>query len=915
MMGEQAVQDSTQVAMLQGVRHTYGKTVALADLTLAIPAGRMVGLIGPDGVGKSTLLALLSGARKIQTGTVRVLGADMADTVAREGVQPRIAYMPQGLGRNLYADLSVRENLDFFGKLFDQGAAERRARIDVLTRGTGLAPFLDRPAGKLSGGMKQKLGLCCALIHDPDLLILDEPTTGVDPLSRRQFWSLIDAIRQDRPGMSVAVATAYMDEATGFDYLIAMQAGQILAQGSPGELMRLGGAENLDEAFIGLLPEEDRRGHTSLVVPQRTGHDGAPVIVAKDLVQRFGAFTAVDQVSFEIERGEIFGFLGSNGCGKTTTMKMLTGLLPPTEGQAWLFGEEVSGTDLALRRRVGYMSQSFSLYTELTVRQNLVLHAQLFHLPRDKVAARVVELVARFDLAPYLDELPEKLPLGIRQRLSLAVAIVHEPDILILDEPTSGVDPVARDEFWQLLIGLAREQGITIFISTHFMNEGARCDRISLMHAGRVLACDSPERLVAARGAKDLEEAFIAYLEDAIGTAGPDTSPAPLALENTQRHVPRPGFSLRRLLAYAEREALELMRDPVRLAVALAGTLFLMLVFGYGITTDVEALRYAVLDHDRTVESRQYMESLSGSRYFQEQAPLGDHAALEDRMRRGDIALAIEIPPDFGRKLLRGEIPEIAATVDGAMPFRAETIAGYVQGLHRAYLEEFYARTYGERPVLMAANIETRILYNQDFKSIYAMVPSVMALMLIFIPAILTAVSVVREKELGSITNLYVTPVKRLEFLIGKQLPYVVVGCINFILMSLMAVVVFGVPITGSVLALSLGAVLYILTTTGYGLFFSTFTRTQIAALAGTAIGSMLPAVQFSGLLQPTSTLEGAGALIGKIFPTAHFLTISVGTFTKGLGVAELQLHFLVLAISAPILIGISALLLKKQER
>jgi len=915
MMGRQVAQDDTHVAMLQGVRHVYGKKVALADLTLAIPGGCMVGLIGPDGVGKSTLLALLSGARKIQTGTVRVLGADMADTAAREAAQPRIAYMPQGLGRNLYADLSVRENLDFFGKLFDQGAAERRARIEVLTRGTGLAPFVDRPAGKLSGGMKQKLGLCCALIHDPDLLILDEPTTGVDPLSRRQFWSLIAAIRQDRPGMSVMVATAYMDEATGFDHLIAMQAGKILAEGTPGELMRQGGAETLDEAFIGLLPKEDQHGHTSLVVPRRTGHDGAPVIVAKDLVQRFGTFTAVDQVSFEIERGEIFGFLGSNGCGKTTTMKMLTGLLPPTEGQAWMFGEEVSGTDLALRRRVGYMSQSFSLYTELTVRQNLVLHAQLFHMPRDKVAARVAELVARFDLGPYLDELPDDLPLGIRQRLSLAVAIVHEPDILILDEPTSGVDPVARDEFWQLLIGLARDQGITIFISTHFMNEGARCDRISLMHAGRVLACDSPARLVAARGAKDLEEAFIGYLEEAIGSTEPETSPAPLALEAKERHVPRPGFSLRRLLAYAEREALELMRDPVRLAVALAGTLFLMLVFGYGITTDVEALRYAVLDNDRTVESRHYMESLSGSRYFQEQPQLADHAALEERMRRGDIALAIEIPPDFGRKLLRGEIPQIAATVDGAMPFRAETIAGYVRGLHQGYLEEFHARTYGERPALMAANIETRLLYNQDFKSVYAMVPSVMALMLIFIPAILTAVSVVREKELGSIINLYVTPVKRLEFLIGKQLPYVVVGCVNFVLMTLMAILIFGVPITGSLLALSLGAVLYILTTTGYGLFFSTFTRTQIAALAGTAIGSMLPAVQFSGLLQPTSTLEGAGALIGKIFPTAHFLTISVGSFTKGLGVAELQVHFLALAISAPILIGVSALLLKKQER
>jgi len=907
------------IARVSGVRHTYGRTVALDDVTLDIPLGKTVGFLGPDGVGKSTLLGLISGVRKIQSGTVTALGGDMADGAHRRKVLPRIAYMPQGLGKNLYMDLTIRENLQFFAQLFDQDSAERRARIDDLTRSTGLKPFLSRPAGKLSGGMKQKLGLCCALIHDPDLLILDEPTTGVDPLSRRQFWSLVARIRRDRPHVSVLIATAYMDEASGFDWLVAMNDGKVLAQGTPSGLLEQAGGADLEEAFINLLPEEERRGHTMLEVPPKTFSDHDKAIVAKNLVQKFGAFTAVDDVSFEIERGEIFGFLGSNGCGKTTTMKMLTGLLPPTSGQAWLFGKSVEGDGFETRKRVGYMSQSFSLYSELTVRQNLILHAQLFHLPPDRIEARYRELVERFGLASHVDDLPEKLPLGVRQRLSLAVAIVHEPEMLILDEPTSGVDPVARDEFWELLIDLSRNQGVTIFISTHFMNEGERCDRISLMHAGKVLACDTPKALIEARGAETLEGAFIDYLEEAIG-AGPEEGGEGQAAGNVVAKppvlaTPRRGFSFRRMRAYSVREGKELLRDPVRLTVALVGTMILMMVFGFGITTDVENLNYAVLDHDRSVESRQYLEGLAGSRYFSEQAPLQNHADMDKRLQSGDITLAIEIPPDFGRDLLRGNQPEIAATVDGAMPFRAETIAGYVAGMNQEYILDQYSRYYGERPEMLEAVIETRFRYNQDFKSVYSMVPSIIALLLIFIPAILTAVSVVREKELGSIINLYVTPVSKLEFLLGKQLPYIVVGLVNFALMTVMAVTVFGVPVKGSLLTLIAGAVLYVFSATAFGLFFSSFTRTQIAALAATAIGTTLPAIQFSGMMQPVNTLEGFGAFIGKIFPMAHFLTISVGTFTKGLTFSDLTASFLALLPAGPILIAFSVFLLAKQER
>ena len=939
-------------ARLAGVGVRFGKAQALENVTLDIPAGCMAGLIGPDGVGKSSLLALVSGARMIQSGRVEVLGGDIGEPRFRASVQPRIAYMPQGLGRNLYPTLSVFENVDFFGRLFGQGRREREQRIDELLNSTGLMAFKDRPAAKLSGGMKQKLGLCCALIHDPDLLILDEPTTGVDPLSRRQFWALIDSIRDRRPGMSVLVATAYMEEAQRFDWLVAMDGGTVIGTGSPAALLAKTGQETLDAAFIELLPEARRQAHQVLVIPPRVGDGGNFAIEADGLSQRFGDFTAVDRVSFKIEPGEIFGFLGSNGCGKTTTMKMLTGLLPPSEGVAKLFGKAVDAGDLETRKQVGYMSQSFSLYGELTVRANLDLHARLFHLPDERRGPRISELMQRFGLEAYADKPAAELPLGIRQRLSLAVAVVHGPKLLILDEPTSGVDPVARDDFWALLVELSREQGVTIFISTHFMNEAERCDRISLMHAGKVLASDTPAGLCAARGQPDLEAAFISYLEEA--TEG---EKAPVAVDPEKQAkitvdrsrpenflplqgggqegdgllsgvqaqpIPTPtlplkgreqsAFSPRRLLGYAYREALELRRDPIRLAFALLGSVLLMFVLGFGISLDVEGLRFAALDRDQSPESRAYIQNIAGSRYFIEQPAILDDADLDRRMKNGELALAIDIPADFGRDLRRGHWPEIGVWIDGAMPYRGETVRGYMQGMHLEYVQQIIREATGVETAY-PVNIVSRYRYNQDFKSINAMVPAVIPILLIFIPAILMALGVVREKELGSITNLYVTPVTRLEFLLGKQLPYIAVALISYVLLVIQSQLMFQVPMKGSLLALSFGAFLYVIATTGFGLLISTFTSTQIAALFGTAILTILPTVSFSGLTTPVAALEGASYWIGQFFPASYFLIISRGTFTKALGFADLWPQFIALACFIPVLTAFSVALLRKQEK
>ena len=934
------------VVKLSGVRLVYGEKVALDGIDLEVPTGKMIGMIGPDGVGKSSLLSLITGAREIQDGTVRVLDGDMRDKQHRLDVCPDIAYMPQGLGKNLYPTLSVQENADFFARLFGQDRKEREARIAELCERTGLNGFESRPAGKLSGGMKQKLGLICSLIHDPKLLVLDEPTTGVDPLSRRQFWDLIDDIRKERSDMSVMVATAYMEEAARFDWLIAMYNGKILATGTPDELLKKTGTPNLDEAFIALMPAEEQKGHVEVIIPPRKESGNEDIAIEADgLTQRFGDFTAVDHVSFRIKKGEIFGFLGSNGCGKSTTMKMLTGLLPATEGTAKLFGRQINANDMETRRHVGYMSQAFSLYAELTVLENLELHAKLFEIPADKVKARMQAMIDRFELKDVLDAMPDSLPLGIRQRMSLAVALLHEPEILILDEPTSGVDPIARDQLWQQLGELSRNDNVTIFITTHFMNEAERCDRISLMHAGKVLITDKPSEIVKSKNADSLEEAFIEYLQDAIDKQNAEKKAKENAsakkedagalkkveaidgktdgknsnkpVDVTQLHGKRfkRRFDFMRMMSYANREALELRRDPIRATMALLGSVILMFVIGYGINTEVENLTFAVLDHDQSVISRDYVQQISGSRYFIQKKDIVDYDDLDERMRSGEISLAIEIPPEFGKDMERGRNVEVGAWIDGAMPLRAETVRGYVQGMHALWLQNKARTLIGKAATMGDYRLEVRYLYNPGIESLTAMVPAVIPILLLIIPAMLAALSVVREKEMGSIINLYVTPVTRLEFLVGKQLPYIGLGLINCILLWLFAVFIFRVHFTGGILTFMLAGLLYVAFSTAFGLLISTFMNSQIAAIFGAAVLTILPATQFCGLMDPVSSLQGTGRLIGDIYPTTYFILISRGTFAKALQFHDLVSSFIPLFLAGPILVIIASWLTKKQAK
>jgi len=906
----------SSTAVLHSVSHHYGKRAALNDVTLTIPGGCMAGLIGPDGVGKSTLLGLVAGVKRLQSGQVLALGQDLASAQVRRAVSPRIAYMPQGLGRNLYATLSVRENLDFFGRMFGQSAAEREKRITDLLHATGLAPFPDRPAGKLSGGMKQKLALCCALIHDPDLLILDEPTTGVDPLSRIQFWELIATIRRRSPGMSVIVATAYMEEAEKFDWLAAMHDGRVLAQGAPDKLLQMADAKDLDQAFIRLLPEAERSDYREVIVtPRKPENNVIPAIRAHGLTRRFGDFTAVDNVSFEIQKGEIFGFLGSNGCGKTTTMKMLTGLLEPSSGSSQLFGKPIRAGGIAERRRVGYMSQSFSLYTELTVRQNLMLHAQLFGVPKDEIAPRVREVLAQFDLKDEADTRPDGMPLGIRQRLQLAVAVIHQPEILILDEPTSGVDPVARDAFWQALLDLSRNDEVTIFISTHFMNEAARCDRVSLMHAGRVLAEGAPSQLIADRGHSTLEETFVAYLQEAAEeerASSPGMPVEPSNAQNGQRKGPL-GHGPQRIWACARREAIELIRDPIRLFFAIAGPIILLLTVGYGISFDVEGIKFAVLDQDETPTSRLLTEQFSSTQYFSERPKITSAAELDERFVSGELTVAFEVPPGFERDLMASRTPELSVWISGSMPFRAETARSYVQGVLQQF-EAVYAKERG-LDSSSAFQFQTRFLFNQAFRSVNAFIPTIMMLILMLIPAINSTIGVVREKETGPIANFRATPVTSLEFLLGKQIPYIGVALLNAAILFLLGLLLFEVPFKGEISVFLAGTLVYVMVSTAFGLVFSCFTKTQVSAVFATAIFGLIPAVNFSGLLVPLSSLSPLAQSIGLAFPPAWYQPVVMGAFTKGLGWEELWFYVAGLVGFYLFYMAVSSISLRKQER
>jgi len=543
------------IVKVAGFIKRYKKQVAVDGVDLEVRRGEIYGLIGPDGSGKSSLMKAMAGVLTYDEGTVEVFGTLVDSERAAERVKQRIGFLPQGLGLNLYPDLSVEENIDFFARLRlvpEQELAQRKARLLAMTR---LDKFRDRAMKNLSGGMKQKLGLICTLIHEPELAILDEPTTGVDPVSRREFWANLAELLQEK-GMTALVSTAYMDEAERFHRLSFLSGGKVLASGMPtevrslvpgsivkfeatpqldaiarlktqyrqvealGSLLRvfieepvhaaamrsitssLGAIKpvqlrvdepELEDVFVALLLRQGEQPTAIEMPPAKppTSNDSL-AIEAKGLIRDFGTFRAVDRVSFQVKPGEIFGLLGANGAGKTTVIKMLNGILSPTEGAGLVAGADMRTAGGTIKQRIGYMSQAFSLYMDLTVEENIRLFAGIYGLDTSAMSKRFQWIVGMAGLSGYESSLTGRLPMGVRQRLALGCALVHSPRVLFLDEPTSGVDPIGRRRFWEILSKLAREEGVAILITTHYMSEAEHCDNLALMYAGRIVAEGSP---------------------------------------------------------------------------------------------------------------------------------------------------------------------------------------------------------------------------------------------------------------------------------------------------------------------------------------------------------------------------------------------------------------------------------------
>ena len=550
----------TPAIRVEGFTKRYGKRVAADGLSLTVQAGEIYGLVGADGAGKSSLMKAVAGVLAFDAGTVEVFGTRVDSERSAEQVKRRIGFLPQGLGLNLYPDLSIEENVDFFGRLRGVPAAELLERKRQLLEMTRLDSFRARPMRQLSGGMKQKLGLVCTLIHEPDLVILDEPTTGVDPVSRRDFWAILGKLLEEK-GVTALVSTAYLDEADRFHRVSLFHEGKVMGEGTPAELVatvpgtlalfraepqadalpRLKAAfpqteamgawlrvfaegldapqargavdkalagipptdwfarePELEDVFVAMLRQRGAKLESAFPADSRVPAASTDLAIeARGLTRLFGDFRAADTVSFSVPQGEIFGLLGANGAGKTTVIKMLTGILKPSSGEGRVAGADMRSAGLAIKERIGYMSQAFSLYHDLSVIENIRLYAGIYGLDGRQAQRRSDWVIGMAGLAGFENDAAGRLPMGLRQRLALGCALVHEPRVLFLDEPTSGVDPIGRRMFWDILFHLSRREGVAILVTTHYMSEAEHCDHLALMYAGRVVADASPEAMKA----------------------------------------------------------------------------------------------------------------------------------------------------------------------------------------------------------------------------------------------------------------------------------------------------------------------------------------------------------------------------------------------------------------------------------
>jgi ABC-2 type transport system permease protein len=954
-------------------------TEALAGVSLEIRRGQITGLIGPDGAGKTTLMRLAAGLLLPDTGQISVLGHDVVQEPLV--VQASIGYMPQRFG--LYDDLSVQENLNLYADLQGVPHAARAARYDELMHMNGLAPFLRRLAGRLSGGMKQKLGLACTLIRPPPLLLLDEPTVGVDPVSRRELWQIVDRfVREQRT--AVLMSTAYLDEAARCRHVIMLDDGKLIAQGAPQEFSesmqgrsytvsvpgmktrelesRLAGRPGVtdavvrgdgvrvvaesattdmtpltsdlsdasvtaapprfEDAFIarlkehrGAAAEASERRSMSAASSHRHGRDG-PMIDVQGLQRKFGDFYAVKDVAFNVAQGEVFGLLGANGAGKTTTFRMLCGLLPPSAGELRVAGVDLRRAAARARARIGYMSQKFSLYGNLSVEQNLQFFASAYGLSGSRRAERIAWALEEFELEAAAAADSASLPLGYKQRLALACSLMHEPDILFLDEPTSGVDPLARREFWAQINALAAS-GVTVLVTTHFMEEVEYCDRAAIMAAGEILALGAPREIKDRAATADcpeptMEDAFIHLIENRQGeaetpeapsAAGRQPAAALTAVNGTASADGRRGGSMMRLRGLMRKEFLQILRDPSSLAIAFVLPVILLVLFGYGVSLDAEHVPIALVVERLNADTAALAAAFEGSRYFDVTRVHGMREA-QQALLQGRLDAIVRVRENFAERLRRPRGAPIQVIVNGMDANNARMITGYVEGVWGSWLAD-RARQQSVS-IAVPVELEQRVWFNANLHSRHFIVPGLIALIMTLIGALLTALVMAREWERGTMEALMVTPTGIHEVLLGKTAPYFLLGMSGMVLSLCMAVWQFAVPMRGSLWVLFGASSLFLLTALGMGLLISTLAKSQFVAAQAAIIVTYLPAFILSGFIFDIGSMPTPLQWLTRLLPARYFVTILQTVFLAGDVWSIVAPNSLALALMAALFLGLT---------
>ncbi|GAB6983348.1 hypothetical protein JCM15908A_17230 [Prevotella dentasini JCM 15908] len=878
---------------LSHISKHYGKAEALHDVSLSVGEGELFGLIGPDGAGKTTLFRIMATLLLPDGGTATLSGHDTLGEM--EQIRQCIGYMP---GRfSLYQDLTVEENLDFFARLFGTSVSEGYDLIAPIY--SQIEPFRARRAGALSGGMKQKLALSCALVHQPEILLLDEPTTGVDPVSRKEFWEMLQRLRQR--GITIVVATPYLDEIRQCDRVAFLQQGRVQGVGSPEEVLG---------SFASVFSPP-------AIAKSPTTETGDDIIVVEHLVKAFGTFRAVDDISFTVRRGEIFGFLGANGAGKTTAMHILTGLHQPTGGRATVGGYDVSTEYEQIKRHIGYMSQRFALYEDLTVKENIRLFAGIYGMKDSDIARKTDELLDRLSFSGHKDDIVASLPLGWKQKLAFSVSIFHEPGVVFLDEPTGGVDPATRRQFWELIYDAAR-RGITVFVTTHYMDEAEYCDRISIMVDGRIKAMGTPQQLKDEFGQPDMDHVFThlarqATRESHAATTVADTEKAGSAGDKGTTAVPagsphaekerRRGW---RTGIFVRKESRHIFRDKRTMLILFGMPVVLMLLFGFAISTDIRNVRTVVVTSAMDVQTQRMADAIGASEYFDILRTAHTPAEAEEMIRRQEADIALVFPQDFARKLGGMQI-----ITDGTDPNMGQQYANYVTQIVQQHLAENLAKAgAGQIP---ATSVAVKLLYNPQMKSAYQFVPGIMGLLLILICAMMTSVSIAREKERGTMEMLLVSPARPFVVIVAKAVPYLLLAFVILLTILLLSRFVLNVPLAGSWLLTIVLSAVYILLSLALGLFISTVAQTQLVALLMSAMMLLLPCLMLSGMMFPIESMPVVLQYVSAAMPPRYYIAAMRKLMIMGTGIGEVLQELLVLSGMAILFLGLTMARFRKR--